>query len=279
MEREAEASDMTTGADDIESEPAIKRSVWLSLGIVAFTAIAVRVLYLVGFSESPFFEFFFLDPRWHHQWAMDIIRGDGFGDVPYIRAPLYPYFLALVYTIGGVNIWSPRIAQFALGVLSSVFVYLIGRKLLGRENLAIISGCIFAIYGPMIYFEGALLIPSIIVFMDLVAMWLLLIALEKKTWISFALCGALMGLSAVARPNIIIPFIGILLWVAFYDASVPLRDRLRMRVLPLLLAASIFPCAATIPVVSVCLNPKGLPIASMKSPIRTESELPRGATA
>lgn len=214
------------------------------IALVAVAAIAARLAYLYGHIDSPFFGYFFLDPLWHHQWATSIASGKWISNEVFFRAPLYPYLLGIVYKLSGAGILAPRLLQFSMGVASSVLVYLIGRKVFDKEQWAVAGGIVFALYGPMIYFEGELLIPALIVFLDLLALWLLYNALEKdKPWL-FGASGMAFGLCAVARPNVLAPAMILVLWMAADKKS--LRERLQKRAAPFLTALMVPPMLVTI---------------------------------
>src|SRR5512140_27030 len=85
--------------------------------VVALAALAVRLVYLLQFQHSVFFTSPLLDAAWHDQWARRIASGHLLDGAPYFRAPLYAWFLALIYAAGGAGAWAPRLVQAFLGAL------------------------------------------------------------------------------------------------------------------------------------------------------------------
>jgi dolichyl-phosphate-mannose--protein O-mannosyl transferase len=80
----------------------------------------------------------------------------------------------LVYRLFGAdNPLAPRIVQAALGSLSCGMLYLIGRSAFSR-TVGAIASLAAATYWIFIYFDGELLIPVLIVFLDLGLLGLLL---------------------------------------------------------------------------------------------------------
>ncbi len=227
------------------SPPAPRRSGrWFYPALAAAAAVAARALYLIEFQHSPFFTYFFLDPLFHQQWAMRLASGHWIGNEAFFRAPLYPYFLAAIYYWTGGSLMAPRLAQFALGALSSALVCMIARRIFDRDLPALIAGLGFALYGPMIYFEGELLLPALIVFLDLLGLRLFFAARGKGTARWFALSGLGFGLSAIARPNVLAPALLLAGWAAGEGGSV--RQQAVRRALPFLAALFLFPLLVTL---------------------------------
>jgi tetratricopeptide (TPR) repeat protein len=102
-----------------------------------------------------------------------------------------------------------------IGSLSCVLIFLLGVKLFNRKT-GVIAGFLACLYGVFIYFEGELLIPVLLVFLDLLLILALVWAAKKPSYGRWALSGALLGLSAVARPNILLVGVGFLLWIILH---------------------------------------------------------------
>ena len=178
-------------------------------------ALAVRLIYLLQIESSlPFFHAPIMDELYHDTWAQQIASGQWVGEQPFFRAPLYVYLLALTYKVFGHSLLIPRMLQIIMGSLSCVLVFLIAKKLFNR-TVAIISGLIAAFCATLIFYDGQLLITSLIVFLDLLVVSLLIRADERPKPLNWLVCGAVLGLSAIARPTILmfVPFI--LLWRFF----------------------------------------------------------------
>ncbi len=230
------------GANDY-SQP-LYTSAGRQIAAVAVVAVAVRFIYLYEYHDHPFFTYFFLDPLWHHQWASEIASGKISGSEVFFRAPLYPYFLGLIYSLFEPGFVASRTAQFLMGACGAVMVYLLGRRLLKSDLAAMIAGLAFTLYGPMIYFEGELLIVPLIVFLDLLGLLILYRALDKSKVYHFALAGFIFGASAIARPNVLAPAIIIALWLAV-SGKEAFKRKLAGRAAPFLAALFILPLAVT----------------------------------
>ncbi len=185
------------------------------LGIFVL-AYALRFVYMLQMQSSPHFSSPTMDPLFHDAWAQDIAGGNWIGSKVFFRAPFYAYFLAVVYKIFGHSYVIPRLIQHLIGSLSCVLVYLLARNLFGRK-VAVVAGLIAASYGMLLYFEDELLLDSFLVFFDLLLILLLLGAKEVPRLSRWFLCGLVLGVSAITRPNILIfvPFIWLWIFVVF----------------------------------------------------------------
>ncbi|MCK4386104.1 MAG: tetratricopeptide repeat protein [candidate division Zixibacteria bacterium] len=177
-----------------------------------FLAFVIRLIYLNQISSSPYFDTPQIDALWHHNWAKEIAGGNWTGEEAFFRAPLYPYFLGILYALFGESFYLPRLIQIIIGSLNCVLIFLLGKKLFNRK-IGIIASFIACLYAPLIYFDAELLIPVLIIFLDLMLILLLLSAevrLKKRWWLA---AGIVLGLSAIARPNILIFVPFVLLWI------------------------------------------------------------------
>jgi 4-amino-4-deoxy-L-arabinose transferase-like glycosyltransferase/Tfp pilus assembly protein PilF len=184
------------------------------LGLFIF-AFLIRFIYLNQIKSSPLFDAPLLDDKYHDQWAQAILKGQDFEKGVFFKAPLYPYFLALVYKIFGHSFYMARLIQFIIGSLSCVLVYLIGKKIF-NPRVGRIAGVIASLYGILIYFEGELLLEILTVFLDLLLVWALFWVKAKPSYRRWIVSGGLLGLSALARPNILLVGVAFFFWILFY---------------------------------------------------------------
>ncbi len=182
--------------------------------ILPLVAFIIRLIYVIQRQSSPFFAAPEIDQAMHDLWAQQIAAGDIWGREAFFRAPLYYYFLALIYYIFGHNYLVPRIVQITLGAYASWLTYRLGRRLYG-EKAGLIAGFLYAFCGPIIYFEGELLIPAIL--LPLVLLFLNQLDIQRlhPSGKGFFTAGILLGLAAIARPNVLLfaPFA--LIWIVW----------------------------------------------------------------
>jgi 4-amino-4-deoxy-L-arabinose transferase-like glycosyltransferase len=187
------------------------RDIYIIIGIFVF-AFAVRLIYLSQMKDSPMFDTLIMDSEYHDQWARMILEGEDFSEGAFFRAPLYAYFLASVYRPLGPGHVQVRLIQLLLGAISCVLVYLLGKRIFSRR-IAVIAALLASLNGVMIYFEGELLIPVLLVLLDLLLLLALFWAKERPSYGRWLACGAVLGLSALARPNILLVGAALFLWI------------------------------------------------------------------
>jgi len=169
--------------------------------LIFFTAYVIRLAYIIEISEQPYFTAPAVDAQYHDEWAMDIAGGKLFYGEPFFRAPLYPYLLGGIYHIFGHDYFITRIIQALIGALSCVLIYFLGKKIFSKR-VGTISAFAAAGAWMLVYFEGELLLPVILVPLDLGLLLSLMRATETDDKRFWALSGSLFGLSMIARPNI-----------------------------------------------------------------------------
>ena len=193
----------------------------LFLLVLFAVALGLRLVYLGQLQDSPMFDAPIMDARYHDEWArvigQDWTRAllDGVTLHPgsaYFRAPLYAYFMALIYTIFEQDYLAIRVVQFVIGSLSVLLIYTLGRRVF-NPRVGKIAGVMAALYGPFIYFEGELLIPVLILFLNLLMAIAVLAASRRPGWWKWLGCGALLGLSAIARPSVLIFLVVLIPWM------------------------------------------------------------------
>jgi tetratricopeptide (TPR) repeat protein len=188
----------------------------LWLGIVVLVALVVRLVVVWElYKGNPGFFSLDVDSQWHFLWAKELAAGNWLGTDIFYRAPLYPYLLGLWFTVFGDNLLLVRIVQAFMGAISAGLAGLLGWRVFGRR-VGITAGLIWAFYGPMIYYETEILIPVLAIPLNILAIWLAFGRRQKKShgiwpWLGI---GAIIGISAIARPNILI--VGpVFLWLAW----------------------------------------------------------------
>lgn len=133
------------------------------------------------------------------------------------RTPLYPLFLAFIYSIFGHSYFWVRFIQAILSALLCLIIYLIGERLFDRK-VGLLSSLICVIYQPFIFFSyyagpGFLNTENLFIFLFAITI-LFLAKLYRKPSISNAFfSGILLGLSTLTRPITSLFPIFLLIWI------------------------------------------------------------------
>ena len=163
---------------------------------------------------TPFFDALMGDARGYDAWAQRIAGGEWIGRDVFYQAPLYPYFLGLVYAVFGRDLLVVRIVQAVIGSLSCVLVCFAANRLFSR-HAGIVAGFLMAFYAPAIFFVG--LIQKSVLDVFFVSALLALIAVRLKpdaTKTAIAMLGIVGGGLALTRENalVIVALLGVWLW-------------------------------------------------------------------
>ncbi|MGE0363640.1 MAG: tetratricopeptide repeat protein [Vicinamibacterales bacterium] len=126
---------------------------WRWAAAVFAAALALRLVHVWQMRATPYFAVLMGDARGYDQWAVRLAAGDWIGSDVFYQAPLYPYFLAVVYAVFGHDPMAVRLVQAVIGSLSAVLVAVAGVRLFSARA-GIAAGLILAAYAPAIFFDG-----------------------------------------------------------------------------------------------------------------------------
>ncbi len=187
----------------------------VALGIIVAVALVLRIWHLFQMkTNDPFFYLPSVDPKVYHEWAIAISQGDFIGDRVFFLSPLYPYFLAVIYTVFGPGFLVGKLVQMLLGVMSCVLVYVIGKRVFSIR-VGFLAGLFFAGYNTMIFYEGILLVAGLQTPLNLICIVLLLGAVDRQSLGRWMAAGVVLGFSALARPNVLLLGGFVLTWIFF----------------------------------------------------------------
>lgn len=188
--------------------------------VVSGLAFLVRLIYVNQLAGTPFFASPIVDAEYHDAWAREILRlGVGHEGV-FFRAPLYPYFLALVYSLSSGSFFAARIAQAFLGVATAALTYSLGLSLTKRRSVALMAGLGSALYGMLVYFDGELLVETLYIPLLLAACLVYAKTRLKARSFSFILPGILLGLAVITRPTAFV-LLPLFILDVFFTRGVP----------------------------------------------------------
>ena len=206
--RRKEASRRAPGPDPsqrLEARSALAGGELKFIATVFVIALALRLTYFwLNRSSNPLFYHLILDALFHHEWALEINSGNFWGDEVFFRAPLYPYLVAFVYKITNNSIGAAIFIQHVLGAFSTVLVYVLTRFFFAPA-VALVAGLFAALYWPFIFFEGELLIVTLVVALDLVLLICLTLAIRSQRRGYFILAGIFCGSASWANVGRTIP--------------------------------------------------------------------------
>lgn len=174
----------------------------LIIGIITIVACAIRAVYFFQVKDNPFLNHPRLDALFHDQWALSIASGNILGDTVYFRAPLYPYFLGLIYAVFGHDYVMVRIIQHFFGVATVILVYRIGKRLFDVPT-GVLAAFLASVNPMLFYFESQLLFESLLAVLLLAWFFLLLHARETEGSLMWFAVGLSLGLMSIIRPPLL----------------------------------------------------------------------------
>ncbi len=185
----------------------------LWLGGLWAVALAVRLVYLYEVSDSPLWLVLMGDARSYDTWAHTLTDGDWLGHDVFYQAPLYPYFMGLVYTAFGDGPWALRVVQCVLGATGCVLLALAGTRLVTRR-VGLTAGLLLAIYPPAIFFDGLIQKTTLtsVLLCGLLAVAAKLVSRPGSLW-RWGLMGVMAGLLALVRENALVLVVLVPIWM------------------------------------------------------------------
>jgi tetratricopeptide (TPR) repeat protein len=114
-----------------------ERTLAVSLFLVV---LAMRLFALGRLAESEFLLPTGGDMQFYHHWALRILRGAWTDHLAFYGLPLYPYLLAGIYRIFGVNPFVPGLLQAVLESATAVVLYQLARSIFARPGGSVENG-------------------------------------------------------------------------------------------------------------------------------------------
>lgn len=169
----------------------------MKIVLIFLIALTLRLVSVAGEHPAPL-----VDAGQYDRIAVNLLTGRyaEFDSPTAWRMPLYPLFLASVYSVFGHSYTVVRVVQSVMGALLCVVIFHIAKTMF-NEKVGLLASCVTALYPPFLgfylYWGGSGFLLSENLFMFLLALFVL--ALLKR---KFILSGVLLGLLALTRPVI-----------------------------------------------------------------------------
>jgi 4-amino-4-deoxy-L-arabinose transferase-like glycosyltransferase len=154
--------------------------------------------------------------------AESIRQGQGYtwyGGIPTaFRAPVYPLFLALVYSLFGQDFLAVRIIQAVIGAFLPLMVFFLGRRVFDRR-VAGIASWVMVFYPLFLLYPLALVTENLFFVLVPLIVLCLLKAIDTSRRLYYLLAGLLLGLAILTR-SVIRGFVLLVLpWLLYYTSK------------------------------------------------------------
>jgi 4-amino-4-deoxy-L-arabinose transferase-like glycosyltransferase len=129
------------------------------------------------------------------------------------RAPLWPFLIAGLSIFFGPSDYFARLFLSLIGSGTCILIYLFARDLFGRR-IGILAGVIAAIYPQLYIYDGWLYTESLYIFLLFAVCYALyrLLRTPQMNWWLWIICGILLGLLSLTRPNGMIVIVLFIIW-------------------------------------------------------------------
>ncbi len=143
-----------------------------------------------------------LDAATYHGIAVNLIEGRGFSqdgiNPSCFVAPLYPFFLAAVYFLAGVQPLLVELVQAVLGSVTAWLLYLLVRSYFDHGPALI--AFVLALFMPeLVVLNTFLYTETVFIFLFVATLWLAVRALAAPSWKRLAIAGLVAGLVTMTR--------------------------------------------------------------------------------
>jgi 4-amino-4-deoxy-L-arabinose transferase-like glycosyltransferase len=180
-----------------------KKWIWIAFAAIMLAAALLRIDFLLSVRhEIPH------DTRHYDEMVRRLLERGIYaykGTEPNAQvAPGFPLIMAAVYLIVDYTSHDPFVYIRWLNVLLSLitlfFIFQIGRKAAGNA-VGLIAALISAVYPPFVWANGAVLTEVPALLMLTIYLYVQLIAFESRKLRHALIAGALLGLTALIRPE------------------------------------------------------------------------------
>jgi Flp pilus assembly protein TadD len=185
-------------------KPEIARRDWILIAILLVAAVA-RLTVLLALRNQPL-----LQPRpgldsgVYLDLARRVAAGDLLcGDRVFFLSPFYVYFAGAVLALSGGSVLVLQTLQALLGVAAVWLVADTARIWFGRHGAWIAAG-LACLTGYFAFQESILLQSAVDPFLTALGLWALARAWTRPHWRRFLVAGAILGLHALNRPNVLL---------------------------------------------------------------------------
>lgn len=164
------------------------------------------------------------DARGYFDWGKRIAGGDWYGTETFYQAPLYPYFLAVLFSVHANSVTVVRLIQCLLGAMGIGLLGVAARNKFG-ERTGIVAALMLALYPPAIYYDGLIqkaALASVLLCLLIAALSYLPRYFRLATGLSIGLS---LGLLVLTRENALLWIPLIPLWMLAGFRSYSIRQR------------------------------------------------------
>ncbi len=196
----------------------------LPIAFVIIIATGIRIFYWIQFQSTDLGPILLVDAEGYHLKALKLLNEGWLGESAFYQAPLYPYFLAVIYKIFGQKLLIVQGIQIALSIATVWLIYKIGESLFNRK-VSILSAVFCAIYGPFIFYSVLILKVTLSLFFSCLFILTLLRSYDSPKKSVIFIGGILLGINIALRGNYLLLYPAAALWILLAFSKVKIVNR------------------------------------------------------
>jgi 4-amino-4-deoxy-L-arabinose transferase-like glycosyltransferase len=146
--------------------------------------------------------------------AENIVAGHGYRvyvdtSETMLRSPGFVLPLAFIFLLAGKSLLVVQVIQSFMSILTSVFVYLIARRLLDSRIGSVLAAAVFLFHPVSLLSDTRGGVDTTLTLCLTATLWLLLRALETERLRDYVLCGLVLGYTMLVKASValIFPFV------------------------------------------------------------------------
>lgn len=157
----------------------------------------------------------------YHQHALSLLNGEGYplhGSLPFIRPPLYPFLLSIIYFfVGHETFLTARIFNVFLDTLACFVFYKLILLVWNNRPTAILASLIYAVNPFYLFFNVRVRVEAMFILLIASAVYFLIKEYKKgfPSLGNIALIGGVFGLACLCRSNATSIALLIPLWLIY----------------------------------------------------------------
>ncbi len=196
--------------------------------IIFFIALIFRLLFLLHPYETG-------DSCEYRLYALNMIKYHTFSysrEPPIIpsthRTPVYPLFIAIIYSIFGVKDIFIYVIQALISTVTCLIIYFIALELFHKRIIAFLSGVAVALYPFLSWFVSTVMVETLFAFLLAATLLFIIWGVKTNSWKLFLTGGVLLGLTTLCKPTtqFLLLFIIFSLWFIYSNKELFFRNSL-----------------------------------------------------
>jgi len=181
------------------------------LVVILGLAFALRLFYIAAFPWT-----LSLETSGYDSYAVHLLEGRGYTrfedrtadtDLP----PLYPFFLAAVYSLAGRGALQVALIQAVLDIATIWFLFQIGRRIAG-DAAGLLGAAFYSFYPYLLFQNLSVNDTGLLIFLLAAGVWLSYRAFDRGTRGPALLAGGTFGLAALTKPWALLLLPPIFIW-------------------------------------------------------------------